>query len=153
MLFAGDPAQPTPFEVTIETTGESTAGWEQLIFPWTDFARAEWADEGDPTELNPAQVTGLAFNLSAGDAGSEGTLWMDDFSLATNAEAPAPGPAETPTTAPAAPDEEEDAASGEEDEEGRVARRTCLSPGLALSLSIASVLLAGCRNRNKFRLP
>ena len=153
MLFAGDPAQPTPFEVTAETTGESTAGWEQLVFPWADFARAEWADEGGLTELDPARVTGLAFNLSAGDAGSEGTLWMDDVSLATDAEALTSGPVATPTNAPAAPDEEEGTAGGEEGEEGRFARRTCLSPGVALSLSIVSVLLAGCHSRNKFRLP
>jgi hypothetical protein len=153
MLFAGDPAQPTPFEVTAETTGESTAGWEQLVFPWADFARAEWADEGGLTELDPARVTGLAFNLSTDDAGSEGTLWVDDVSLATGVEEPAPGPVATPTTAPAVPDEEEGAAGGDEGEEGGFARRTCLSPGVALSLSIVSVLLAGCHSRNRFRLP
>ncbi|MBL7062782.1 MAG: CIA30 family protein [Anaerolineae bacterium] len=102
MLLAGDPAGPTPFETYFETTAESTEGWSQFVFPWADFVRAEWADEGGLAELDPARVTGFGFSLGAGETRNEGTLWVDDIGLVTGeAQPPAEG------TPPATPIEEE----------------------------------------------
>ena len=100
MLFSGDPGAPTPFEVQFETTAESAQDWARFVFSWTDFVRAEWAEEGGLSELDPARVTGYAFSLGAGADPAEGTLWVDDVALVTEVEQPAPVPTATPEAVP-----------------------------------------------------
>jgi len=124
MLLAGDPAGPTPFETYFETTAESVEGWDQFVFPWADFVRAEWADEGGLAELDPARVTGFGFSLGAGETRNEGTLWVDDIGLVTSeAQPPAEG------TPPATPVEEEPSGG------------LCPFSALALPLGMVGVLL------------
>jgi hypothetical protein len=142
MLFAGDPDEPTPFEVYLETTSESVDGWAQFVFPWTDFGRAEWADEEGLSELDPARVTGYGFSLGAGDDGNEGALWVDDVGLVTAVEQP-PGPAVTVTAAPVAPVEE----PGEEEEPEEPGGGICPCAALALPLGSLGILLVGRRRK------
>ena len=157
MLFSGDPTGPTPFEVYFETTAESAGGWVQLVFPWTGFVRAEWADEGGLAELDPARVTGYAFSLGAGGERDEGTVWVDDLALATEVEQPTSVPAATPAAAPdatptavpsatptpepAAPVEE----PGEPDEEEGRGGGIC--PGGAAALPVGAIALLLARRR------
>ena len=100
MLFSGDPGAPTPFEVQFETTTESAQEWTRLVFPWTDFVRSPWADEGGLDAFDPAQVTGYALSLGAGGEGSEGVLWVDDLALVAEIEQPTPVPTATPEALP-----------------------------------------------------
>ena len=141
-LFAGDPAAPTPFEVVFETTAESTEGWTQLIFPWTDFVRAEWADEGGLAELDPGQITGFAFSLGAGEERREGSVWVDDVGLATGEEPPSSGPAASPTSVPIAPPTAEPVASEEPGEEDKPGGGICPFAPVALPLGALGLLLA-----------
>jgi hypothetical protein len=101
MLFSGNPDNPTPFEVGFEITGGE---WTQLVFPWTDFARAGWADASGLTEIDPTRITGYGFSLGTG----EGEVWIDDVILLTG-EMPKPEP-----TTPAQPDESGDESVAEE---------------------------------------
>jgi hypothetical protein len=154
MLFSGDPAGPTPFEVTFQTTAESTENWARFTFPWTDLARAQWADEGGLAELEPAQITGLGFSFGAGETQNEVNLWVDDLSLVTGEEPPVPSPVAPPTAEPVAPAEEPSEESGEEPgEEKEPEGGSGPCPGAALPLGVLSVLLAGRRHPNRFRLP
>ena len=142
-LFAGDPNAATPFEVYFEITPESTKDWTQFVFPWADFARAEWADEGGLAELDPARVTGLAFSLGAGDESKEGALWVDDISLVTGAEQPSV-PSPTPTAAPVAPTEEpgEEQAPAEQVPENEApGGGICPFAAVALPLGALGILL------------
>ena len=107
MLFSGDLDDPTPFEVDFEIAAESVGDWVQFVFPWTEFARAEWADDGGLAELDLARMTGYGFSVGAGEARNEGTLWVDDVGLVTGEEPPGPV-----TAVSVAPGEE----PGEEDE-------------------------------------
>jgi len=150
MLFAGDPDEPTPFEVYFETTAESAGDWVQFVFAWADFVRAEWADEGSLAELDPAQVTGYGFSLGADETSTEDTLWVDDVDLATGEgeEEQQPGPTTAPTAAPVAPGEEPgDEPGGEPGEEEGPGGRICPGATLALPLGALSILLAGRRWR------
>jgi hypothetical protein len=142
MLFAGDPGGPTPFEVYLETTPESVDGWAQFVFPWTDFVRAEWADEGGLSELDPARVTGYGFSVGAGNDGNEGALWVDDVGLVTAVEQP-PGPVVTVTAAPVAPVEEPGEGPGEEEEPEEPGGGICPCAALALPLGSLGILLVG----------
>ena len=149
MLFSGDTDEPTPFEVDFEITSESALGWGQIGFPWESFARAEWADEGGPSELDPTRVTGLGFSLIADETSSEGTLWVDDLHISPGAAPPLSIPVATPTSAPAAPGEEpvEEPVEGsveEEEPEGGL----CPFSAIALPLGCLGVLLAGHRRRS-----
>ena len=143
MLFAGDADKPTPFEVDIEIIPEDAWGWRQVGFPWASFARATWADEGGLAELDPTRVTGYGFSLSAGETGSEGTLWVDDLHVSAGAAPPLSIPATTPTAAPVAPGEE----PGEEEGPGG---GVCPCGAMVLPLGVLGVLLAGRRHRNRF---
>jgi hypothetical protein len=109
VLVAGHPDAPTPFTTHFQTTAESTTNWVQFVFSWTDFARAEWADEGSLAALDPAQILALAFNFSPG----KGTIWVDDVSLATGEVQPPPPQEEAAPTAPTAPEEAPPAPSPE----------------------------------------
>ena len=144
MLFSGDPDAPTPFEVDFEITPENAWGWGQVGFPWADFARAEWADEGGLAEVDPTRVTGYGFSLGAGETRSEGVLWVDDVHISPGAAPPLVIPTTTPTAAPAAPVEEPVEEPGEE--EGP-AGGICPVAALALPLGMMGVLLANRRRR------
>ena len=140
MLFCGDPDQPTPFEVGFETTAESDAGWALFTFPWADFARAEWADEGGPSEIDPARVTGYGFSVGAG----EGRLWVDDVALFISPEQPQPEPTTPPLEEPTEEPVEE---PGEEPEEEESGGGIC--PGAA-ALPLGAVVIAlASRQRRK----
>jgi hypothetical protein len=109
VLVAGHPDAPTPFITHFQTTAESTTGWAQFVFSWTDFARAEWADEGGLAALDPAQIIALGFNFSPG----QGIIWVDDVSLATGEIRPPPPEEEAAPTATTASGEAPPAASPE----------------------------------------
>ncbi len=81
MLFSGDPDHPTPFEATVALP--TTAGWQPLTLAWEAFEKAEWADEGGLTALDPARMTGYGFSLEGGETGGEGSVWIDDVRLLT----------------------------------------------------------------------
>jgi len=127
--------------VVFETTAESTEGWAQLIFPWTDFVRAEWADEGGLAELDPGQITGFAFSLGAGEERREGSVWVDDIGLATSEEPPS-GPAASPTSVPITPPTAEPVALEEPGEEDKPAGGICPFAPVALPLGALGLLLA-----------
>ncbi|MBN1955343.1 MAG: hypothetical protein JW900_09870 [Anaerolineae bacterium] len=142
MLFSGAPEAPTPFEVYVETTGESTTGWQYFFFPWEEFARAEWADAGGIDEIDPVRMTGYGIDFAAQDAAREGTVWIDDVALDGVVGAPPPadsGDAE-PVPVPESLDVED--GNGEEEEPGG---------GLCASASFLPlgtvILLAICRRR------
>jgi outer membrane biosynthesis protein TonB len=97
MLFSGDQGSPTPFETIFEIPPESVGNWVEVILPWTVFERAHWADEGGLTEFDPTRVTGLGINFWADNDPNEGTLWIDDLSLATGEMAPPEKEEEEPT--------------------------------------------------------
>jgi hypothetical protein len=98
MLFSGDPQGLTPFEAYLE----SAEGWTQLVIPWTGFVRAEWADEGGLSEVDPARVSGYGFSVGAYEGVNKGTIWVDDVGLITGEiQPPAQEPTPTPTAAPA----------------------------------------------------
>ena len=141
MVFSGDPDGSTPFEVDFEVAAED---WAEFVFPWADFARAEWADVGGLAELDPARMTGYAFSFGAGEDGSEGTLWVDDVRLVVSgAELPQPDATETPTVEPVAAAEEPVEEAGEEEPGGGM----CPGAALALPLGGLGILLAGRRRR------
>jgi hypothetical protein len=77
-LFAGNPLDATPFEVHFEV---STGGWSQIRFFWADFQRAEWASETGLQELEPTQITGLAFSFSTDEGHTTNTFSVDDIYL------------------------------------------------------------------------
>jgi hypothetical protein len=124
VLFAGNPDDPTPFEVSFE----APADWTHVVFAWTDFAKAEWVGDAGLAHLDPAQVTGFGFSIGEEGAGVEGTLWVDDISLVTGEEQP------PPAEAPAAPDE----GAGEEERPGR---RLCSGAAMVLPLGAVGILL------------
>jgi MYXO-CTERM domain-containing protein len=129
VIFAGDPDEPTPFEVGFEVGGE----WAQYVFRWADFVKAEWVgDVGLPT-FDPAQVVSYALYFAVGDAG---TLWADDVSFVAG-EAPPPVIAPAPTGEPAAPTEE----LGEDDQSGPICG------AMALPLGALGVFLVARRRR------
>jgi hypothetical protein len=140
IVFSGDTDEPTPFEVGFETTSQGVGDWEQFVFSWEDFSRAEWASEEGLAELDPARVTGYAFSIGADDDLNEGTLWVDDVELvlAGGGEQPLPGgPGEEPGEEPEeGPAEEEEPAGG-----------ICPCTAAALSLGALGVVLVSRRRR------
>ena len=100
MLFAGEFDNPTPFEVRLE----GKEGWTQVVLPWADFRRAEWADEGGLSEVDPTRVLGYAFSVDAGETSTKGILWIDDLSLFTGEpQKVSPTPTATPVQPAATP--------------------------------------------------
>jgi hypothetical protein len=133
VLFAGNPDELTPFEVSFEVPTD----WTYVVFAWTDFAKAEWMGDAGLAQLDPAQVTSFGFSINGNEAGVEGTLWADDISLAT--EEPPP-PVAPPAEAPAAPAEE----AGEEE---APRRRLCSGAAVVLPLGAMGILLKRRRRR------
>ena len=113
MVFSGDPDGPTPFEVDVEI---AAADWVQFSFLWSDFERAEWADEAGLATVDPARVTGYGFSIGA----AGGNLWVDDVTLVTGegAEEPPVGSAGEPTSEPGDTDTGGGEVSGEDEEAG-----------------------------------
>jgi hypothetical protein len=148
MLFSGDADAPTPFEVDFESTSENAWGWGQIGFPWADLARAEWADEGGLTELDPTRMTGYGFSLGAGESSSEGAFWVDGLHVSPGAAPPLVIPDATPTTAPAAPVEDVDE---EPDEEETSGGEICAGAAVVLPLGMVVTLLPGARRRMRPR--
>jgi len=116
VIFAGEPDEPTPFEVEIEVG----ANWEQFVFQWADFVKAEWVGDAGLPALDLAQVTSYALYADEGDAG---TIWVDDVTFITGEEPPVIAPA--PTDEPAAPTEE----LGEDDQYGPICGTMALPLG------------------------
>ena len=79
VIFAGDPNDPTPFEMQLEVGG----AWEQVVSLWTDFDKAEWVGDAGLPAFDPAQVVSYAFNI---EAGNTGVLWVDDVEFTTETE-------------------------------------------------------------------
>jgi len=148
MLFSGDADAPTPFEVDFEIIVEDAGGWRQVGFPWADLARAEWADEGGLTELDPTRMTGYAFSLGAGETSSAGAFWVDDLHVSSGAAPPLVIPAATPTDAPAAPVEEVDEEPGAEETSGG---GICPGAAVVLPLGMVVTLLPGARRKMRRR--
>jgi tRNA A-37 threonylcarbamoyl transferase component Bud32 len=80
-IFSGDIDDPTPFELSFQTTGESDQGWVQFSFPWGEFLRAEWAEAGGLSEIDPSRITGYGFNVGEDETSNEGTVWLDEITL------------------------------------------------------------------------
>ncbi|MBN1815110.1 MAG: hypothetical protein JXA14_24975 [Anaerolineae bacterium] len=97
VIFAGNPDEPTPFEVGVDVGGN----WDQFVFQWADFVKAEWMGDAGLPAFDPAQVTSYALYADECDAG---TIWVDDVTLVTGEEPPVIAPA--PIDEPAAPTEE-----------------------------------------------
>ncbi|MBN1180345.1 MAG: hypothetical protein JXD18_14125 [Anaerolineae bacterium] len=132
-MFSGSAEAGTPFVLDVEVPTE----WTQVVAPWGDFARADWADLGGLDVFDPARVTSLSFTVGAQEERNEGTLWADDIMLVTGeGAAPVPGPGEAQAT-PGAPAE----GSGEEPGGG-----LCAGAAL-LPLGGLAVVLSGRRRR------
>jgi MYXO-CTERM domain-containing protein len=128
VIFAGNPDEPTPFEVRIEVG----ANWEQFVFQWADFVKAEWVGGAGLPTFDPAQVTSYALYADEDDAG---TIWVDDVAFVTGEEPPVIAPA--PIDEPAAPTEE----LGEDDQHGPVCG------AMALPLGALGVFVLARRRR------
>jgi hypothetical protein len=125
VVFAGNQAEPTPFEVGFEVTGS----WQQAVYRWADFAKAEWVGDTGLPALDPAQVVSYALYFGEGD---EGVLWVDDVAFVAGESPPVIAPAAT-----VAPTEE----LGEDDQYGPVCGM------MALPLGAAGVILMARRRR------
>lgn len=136
MVFSGNPEDPTPFEFGFPTSD----AWEQVVSPWADFTRAEWASEDGLAVLDLSRITGMAF--SVGDA--SGDLWLDDVALFTG-DAATPPPVVTP-----APDETVIAPLPTAAPPGEGGGGLpCASAPLGLSLVMLSMLLSGRKSKSK----
>jgi hypothetical protein len=129
VIFAGNPDEPTPFEVNIELG----ADWERVAFQWDDFVKAEWVGDTGLPALDLTQVVSYALYADADDAG---TIWVDDVTLVSAEEPPVIAP--SPTDEPAAPTEE----LGEDDQHGPICG------AMALPLGALGVFLVA-RRRSK----
>jgi MYXO-CTERM domain-containing protein len=134
-LFSGSAEAVTPFVVDLEVPVE----WMQVVVPWTDFARADWADPGGLAELDPARVMSLSFTVGAQESRNEGALWVDDVVLV--AAGGEEQPASTAAPPPEAPVEEQ-----AEQEEGEPGGGLCSGAAL-LPLAALGVLAAIRRRR------
>jgi hypothetical protein len=127
MVFAGDPMAATPFELFFQTKDGMVEDWIELVFHWSDFGRAQWADPSGLSELDPAQIVGYGFGLGLDENYPGGVLWVDDINLASG-QAEAVGPVEpssgeeaagpvveesTVAAEPAAPSTEEQSSAAE----------------------------------------
>ena len=139
MIFAGDADAPTPFEVDLEIV---ESDWWPLYVPWSEFQKAEWAEEGGPSELDPTQVTGYAFALGAAEGGGEGNLWVDDVALTQGPQDTAP-PADTEPISEQGEAEGEPGAAGESQGGGGF----CPLAAALAPVSVLSVVLGRRRRR------
>ncbi len=96
LLYAGSPEAPTPFVAHLETTEQSVSGWTPAALSWTALERADWADAGGLSTLDPAQIVGLGVSFATG----QGTVWLDDVMLLSGEVPPREGATATATLAP-----------------------------------------------------
>lgn len=85
MLITGEGDTANPFEVYFEIRQESTAGWDQAYFSWSDFELASWGDESGPGTIDPASVVGFGFSMGAESEGIENIVWIDEIRLGAGA--------------------------------------------------------------------
>ncbi|HNT75367.1 MAG TPA: CIA30 family protein [Anaerolineae bacterium] len=136
-LFSGDPEASTPFEFGFEVTTD----WNSIFIPWSDFARASWADESGLAELDPARIVGVAFSFGEG----KGSVWVDELATFTE-ETPALEPTAPPATEkppvekPVTP-EPTVAEASDTAEEGGAGGGLCGSAPLALSLLAVAMVI------------
>ena len=144
MLFSGSPDGPTPFEADFE----ATANWTRVILPWSNFALADWADEGGLSEVDPTRITGYGFSIGADNDANESDLWIDDVELATGDE-PIPELGEEPIEEPVEEPIEEPIAEpiDEPVEDPESGGGICPSAAMALPLGIMGIRLASRRKR------
>lgn len=111
-LYSGPDDGPTPFDVTYTIGADGCADWVYVFFPWGEFARAQWAEEGGLSALDPARITGYSFTLDAYNGERSGTLLLDLIGpTSAGAEDDGTPPATEPViTPPSAPEEEAPAA-------------------------------------------
>lgn len=103
MVFAGDPMAATPFELFFDVPEQAAGDWTQMTFQWSDMNRAEWADPGGLSLLDPGLVVGYGFGLGLDQGRPSGILWVDDIELASASHsAPPPKEPEIPAE-PASP--------------------------------------------------
>jgi hypothetical protein len=144
MLFSGDPDNPTPFELSFQTTPESESEWVQFSFAWGEFSKAEWADAGGLSEVDPTRITGYGFSIGEDETSNEGIIWVDEITLMGVESAPAPAPAE-----PA----EEGAEEAEElpapQPEAGPARGLCPGAAVTMVLAVGAMPLGWAASRRK----
>ncbi|NBD35316.1 MAG: hypothetical protein GVY30_04880 [Chloroflexi bacterium] len=149
MLFSGDPNSPTPFEFALEIEGQD---WTQMTFPWSDFVRSPWADDGGLDEIDPARITGYGISLGPGD----GDMWIDDIDLVKEADT-APDPAEEAEKTEVAESTEvegegETSTSGDETSaEDGGGLGLCGSAVLPLSMAALALVCRRCKTVNSKR--
>ncbi|HOU12914.1 MAG TPA: carbohydrate binding domain-containing protein [Anaerolineae bacterium] len=132
-LYSGPADAATPFEFGFEVTTD----WNSIFIPWTDFARASWADEGGLTTLDPTRINNIALSLGEG----KGNLWVDDVARYSGATPPSEPPAsEQPTEAPTIEKRPTEAQPSEPTPEPTEAPRG--RGGLCASAPLALMLLA-----------
>jgi len=137
-IFTGSPDNATPYVVSFEAAPQSD--WVQYTFAWADFVKPDWADPEAPANLDPAQVVGYSFSVGGGEAGYEGTLWIDDVTLVAGEPAAQPvaeEPSQEAAEEPAAPEEVEAT-----EEEEAPPRGLCPGAGLILPLGALGLALA-----------
>ena len=117
VIFAGDLEEPTPFELDVELG----TNWEQFVFQWDDFEKAEWVGDAGLSAFDPTQVVSYALYADSDDTG---TIWVDDVVLIAGEEPVVIAPA--PTAEPAAPTEE----LGEDDQHGPICGAAALPLGV-----------------------
>jgi hypothetical protein len=130
VIFAGDSDEPTPFEIDVKLG----VNWEQFVFQWADFEKAEWVGDAGLPAFDPAQVVSYAFYADADDTG---TIWVDDVALVVGEGPVVIAPA--PTSEPVAPTEE----LGEDDQHGPICG------AMALPLGALGVFLVARRRSKK----
>ncbi|MBN1487693.1 MAG: hypothetical protein JW981_08635, partial [Anaerolineae bacterium] len=141
VLLAGNPEASTPFIVHFETPEESVQNWVQFNFAWSDFARAEWADDTGLPAFDPKQVVGLGFNFVPVNAG---VFWIDDLALISGDIQPPPV-ADTPDE-PESSDGPEPVATTEPIETDSEDNGTGLCPAALLPLAM---VIMGWRVKRK----
>lgn len=139
MLFSGPLENATPFETSFTVPAESSGEWVGLFFPWSDFERAGWAEEGGLAELDPARMTGLGFNLWAEASREEGNVWVSDLQVGGGVAQP-----------PVEPGEGQDVVGGEEFEEEEEGGGVCPFSVLVLPLLALVVWRFGSRRVRPF---
>jgi len=149
MIFSGASDNATPFEASFEATDE----WQQVVFGWDEFAKAEWAGDEGLAALDPTRMLGYGFSVGADAETVEGHLWIDDLALAQAApggDAPPPlgdsqppsGDAPPPPSGPSADEPAPaDGPAGESEGNG-----FCMGPA-ALPLGALGVWVVGRRRR------
>ncbi|MBN1429169.1 MAG: SGNH/GDSL hydrolase family protein [Anaerolineae bacterium] len=134
-VYSGALESPTPFEISFAVPPNSLNAWAQVIYAWTDFERAGWADAGGLQALDPARVTGYSLSLGAGEETVSGIMWMDDVELVEGRVA---------TTA----EEDEPEEDVEQDEPDiRAEKKLCGGVGAVLLLPLAAGMVMANRRR------